>query len=298
MSNGYSVIAKFQLFCLSRNLVAEQSINSIATTSALRTRLVSLLSSNFLVFWVLLHCCVLYILPLVIMISLPSCWQSLMLCRVLFFPRRRIHQQMARFFVKDSLVSMTNQMGTTMTRMHYSGTVHQTGGPQLMLREKDLEAPGNLGPSWKETTKLYVCFLQQEKTFWHKTFYNPILIKDDAPVSYLKLDSWQWYTIQTSFAFHAVRQFDQAWLYIWINSNHWLKTGIEVVDQQPRLSVVVTNIYRDWSMQAWSDYTTNNDSNTTTVQCQLQIHCRGDNFVVETRKVDSEEWKFCPHRPH
>lgn len=48
-------------------------------------------------------------------------------------------------------------------------------------------------------------------------------------------------------------QFDQGGLILWRDENTWLKTGIEVVDNQPKLSCVVTRDgYSDWSTQDWT----------------------------------------------
>ena len=130
-----------------------------------------------------------------------------------------------------------------------------------------------------------------KKDFWRKTFYDPILIKDDGPFLYAELDASQFYTIETSFELTAVRQFDQAGLIVRLGPEHWLKTGIEVVDQHPRLSCVVTNIYSDWSTQAWSDFSVNSDNKTVRVSCDIRVHCRGASFVVEAKMPDGD-WEF------
>ena len=54
-------------------------------------------------------------------------------------------------------------------------------------------------------------------------------------------------TMEVLFELHAVSQFDQAGLIVYVDEDHWLKAGIEVVDGIPRLSCVVTNNYSDWS---------------------------------------------------
>jgi regulation of enolase protein 1 (concanavalin A-like superfamily) len=133
-----------------------------------------------------------------------------------------------------------------------------------------------------------------KKDFWRKTFYDPIMIKDDGPVAYVTLQSQQWYTLSTSFTLTAMHQFDQAGLYIRINSGHWIKAGIEVVDHLPRLSAVVTNVYSDWSTQAWPEYTAAEYDSTkmTVVSCHIRIHCRGNSFVVEAKQSYNIDWEF------
>ena len=66
------------------------------------------------------------------------------------------------------------------------------------------------------------------------------------------------------------------------------------MDHIPRLSVVVTNVYSDWSTQAWSDYSTEtkNNETVTVVDCQLKLHARGNNFVVEAKQKQESSWSF------
>ena len=93
----------------------------------------------------------------------------------------------------------------------------------------------------------------------------------------------------------AYNQFDQAGIYIRLNSNHWLKTGIEVVDKHARLSCVVTNTYSDQSTQSWNSQRIidGNDKEAIQVKCNIRVHCRGTNFVVESsRSEDGKDWEF------
>ncbi|ACI65406.1 predicted protein [Phaeodactylum tricornutum CCAP 1055/1] len=137
-----------------------------------------------------------------------------------------------------------------------------------------------------------------KKDFWRKTYYEPILVKDDGPFLYHELDASQHYTVETTFHLTAARQFDQAGLCVRITPEHWIKTGIEVVDGVPRLSCVVTNIYSDWSTQPWSASPPTMESSVSAeksdavfVRAQIRIHCRGSSFVVEA-KESSKEWEF------
>jgi len=173
-----------------------------------------------------------------------------------------------------------------------------------------------------EDSKMLVLTPPAKKDYWRKTFYEPVLIKDDAPFLYASLKRTtttmdgpkqdQFYTMETSFVLTAVRQFDQAGLMIRISPEYWLKTGIEVVDHHPRLSCVVTNHgYSDWSTQSWSNYMletttstapmiTNNDAMqqeqmvAVVVPCQIRIHIRGSSFVVEAKMPESNntQWQF------
>lgn len=61
-----------------------------------------------------------------------------------------------------------------------------------------------------------------------------------------------------------------------------MKTGIEVVDEKPRLSCVVTNGYSDWSTQAWPES-----------KVRIRVIIKGDSsFVVEAAPFDNGEFNF------
>ncbi|WP_334105257.1 DUF1349 domain-containing protein, partial [Muricomes intestini] len=41
--------------------------------------------------------------------------------------------------------------------------------------------------------------------------------------------------------------YDQAGMMLWYDDTHWIKMGIEVIDQEPNISIVVTDEYSDCS---------------------------------------------------
>ena len=155
-----------------------------------------------------------------------------------------------------------------------------------------------------------VLFPAAKKDYWRLTYYEPLLVKDDGCLLYATLLRTEYYTIETCFMLYAVCQFDQAGLMIRLDREHWIKTGIEVVDHTARLSCVVTNVYSDWSTQPWPSEKTTIDSGTNEswanksfqkVDCSIRVHCRGTSIVVEaqygTRKsedtdLSSETWEF------
>jgi len=153
---------------------------------------------------------------------------------------------------------------------------------------------GDDSPNRKWSVDSYgslVLYPPAKKDFWRKTYYNPILVKDDGPILYYdKLSQSNFYTIETSFTLTAARQFDQAGVCLRIGPEHWIKTGIEVVDKKPRLSCVVTNVYSDWSTQSWSEYVEEEDGNVK-VTARIRLHCRGTSFVVEARQR-YQNWEF------
>lgn len=131
--------------------------------------------------------------------------------------------------------------------------------------------------------------------FWRKTYYEPLLVKDDAIFLYYTLQmNDQHYTMETHFTLTAASQFDQAGLMVRLDAEHWIKAGIEVVDSIPRLSCVVTNGYSDWSTQPWKagavPTSTIHPHSIKVSECRMRIHCRSTSFVVET--WINEKWEF------
>ena len=79
------------------------------------------------------------------------------------------------------------------------------------------------------------------------------MVKDDGPFLYAAIHEKDLpITIETKFTITPKAQFDQAGIMIRLDSDHWIKTGIEVVDGLPRPSCVVTNSFSDWSTQNWN----------------------------------------------
>jgi regulation of enolase protein 1 (concanavalin A-like superfamily) len=109
--------------------------------------------------------------------------------------------------------------------------------------------------------------------------------QDDGPCLFATLPNDVVATVQTDFSLNPKRQFDQAGLAVRFDSNHWIKTGIEVVDGVPRLSCVVCNVYADWSTQVWPE-----------PRARIRVHLRGDSsFVVEAAPFTStsdSDWAF------
>jgi regulation of enolase protein 1 (concanavalin A-like superfamily) len=139
------------------------------------------------------------------------------------------------------------------------------------------------------------------KDFWRKTYYDPVLVKDDGPFLFLELDASTQHTVEAAFTLTARSQFDQAGILVRIDHEHWIKTGIEVVDEVPRLSCVVTNSYSDWSTQPWNHYQAKElddpppsgdgrDRAVVVVAARVRVHCRQTSFVVEAY-VDNK-WEF------
>jgi regulation of enolase protein 1 (concanavalin A-like superfamily) len=93
-----------------------------------------------------------------------------------------------------------------------------------------------------------------KKDFWRLTYYDPPFIKDDAP-SLLAEILFKEFTVETSFTILPKSTFDQAGILLRVDSQNWVKTGLEVVDGIPRLSCVVTHGNSDWSTTVWESTT-------------------------------------------
>eukprot|EP01087_Luapelamoeba_hula_P019351 TRINITY_DN6397_c0_g1_i1.p1 TRINITY_DN6397_c0_g1~~TRINITY_DN6397_c0_g1_i1.p1 ORF type:complete len:240 (+),score=49.77 TRINITY_DN6397_c0_g1_i1:12-731(+) len=90
--------------------------------------------------------------------------------------------------------------------------------------------------------------------YWRRTYYKPLLVKDDGPafVSWQQGNTPLMAQVTLKITRSPGAQFDQGGIMVRLDEQHWIKTGIEVVDNIPRLSCVVTNEFSDWSTQAWS----------------------------------------------
>ena len=90
-------------------------------------------------------------------------------------------------------------------------------------------------------------------------------------------------TVEVTFSLNPVEQFDQAGLFVWLDNSHWLKTGIEFADGQPRLSCVVCNVFSDWSVQPWPD-----------AAAKIRVHkvTHNSSVVVEAAVPGTDKWEF------
>ena len=88
--------------------------------------------------------------------------------------------------------------------------------------------------------------------FWRKAYTSPpadratgnaLLFKTPAGVKK--------YCVSTVFSLSLVDQYDQAGLMVYVNDQHWLKTGIEYECGAANMSCVVTNGESDWNYFPW-----------------------------------------------
>ncbi|GAX17210.1 hypothetical protein FisN_10Lh063 [Fistulifera solaris] len=138
--------------------------------------------------------------------------------------------------------------------------------------------------SWRVEDNKLIVYPAAKKDYWRKTYYEPLLLKDDGAVlEYADLHADQHYTVEVKFDLVAAAQFDQAGIFIRCDAEHWIKTGIEVVDGTPRLSCVVTNEFSDWSTQYWGSFRHLTPDTILVQDVEMRVHCRGTSFVVEAK---------------
>jgi regulation of enolase protein 1 (concanavalin A-like superfamily) len=88
------------------------------------------------------------------------------------------------------------------------------------------------------------------RDYWSRTFYQPLLIKHNASALLADVAAEAEATLELSYTLHPVEQYDQAGILILVDSDTWVKAGLEYVDGKARLSCVVTNNgFSDWSTQ-------------------------------------------------
>lgn len=192
-----------------------------------------------------------------------------------------------------NLLGASNQMTTTPVFSPVEGftTVGKEGGLEWYCPPdgwKDTwtdDSREGKGGWWRVEDGMLLMAPPAKKDFWRKTYYQPLLVKDDGSFLYATVPQANLpVTVQTTLSLTPKAQFDQAGLIIRLDKDHWIKTGIEVVDEQPRLSCVVTNGFSDWSTQNWP-----------TPSIKIRIHLlpqHGGSFVVEAAPVGTEEWAF------
>jgi len=131
--------------------------------------------------------------------------------------------------------------------------------------------------SWKQTESGLLVNMDAKHDFWRKTYYKPLMISNNGHCFYSEFPTEGKVMVETSFTLNAVNQFDQAGLMVYLDEEHWIKTGIEHTDGLNRLSSVVTNEYSDWSTQ---DFPFSN--------LTIRLFKLDSDYVVEAKKQDGD----------
>lgn len=127
-------------------------------------------------------------------------------------------------------------------------------------------------------------FPPAKKDFWARTFYEPLLVKNDASGLLCRVPEGVEATIKIDFEFTPVSQFDQAGILIYIDDNTWVKAGIEYCDGAAKMSTVVCNNgFSDWATQPWDGHA-----------ARLRIHKvnQSSSLVVEAAAHGSDDSSF------
>lgn len=137
--------------------------------------------------------------------------------------------------------------------------------------------------SFTENGDEMTMYAPAKKDYWSRTFYTPLLIKSDASGLLCTIPHGLEITAKVDFEYNPISQFDQAGLLIYLDSNHWVKAGLEYCDGSPRLSVVVCNVFSDWSTQPWP---------TTSVRLKVHKINQSNSLVVEAAPMGSDDFHF------
>ena len=97
-----------------------------------------------------------------------------------------------------------------------------------------------------------------------------------------QLNEW---VFNTTFTLEGKVLYDQAGIMVYINEQVWLKSGIEYVSGQPRMSCVVTNDMSDWNYFKW--HTSENVS----IRATCQRYPTACEILVEYKNKDGD-WVF------
>lgn len=151
---------------------------------------------------------------------------------------------------------------------------------QFDIKEHDLKW-WNAPNSWYFDDSGLVVNMNAKQDFWRKTYYKPLLIKNNGHLLYKEFDMQEKLMLETHFKLNAKTQFDQGGIMVYFDEEHWIKTGIEEADGANRLSCVVTNGFSDWSTQVYASD-----------ELLIRVYKLGVDFVVEAKDIDKESWSF------
>ena len=106
--------------------------------------------------------------------------------------------------------------------------------------------------------------------FWQRTYYG--FRNDNAPA--LLNESDRHFSFSMKVLFEYKTMFDQCGILIYIDSNNWMKAGLEYENAEySRLGSVVTN-------SGYSDWATTDTANRT--EMYYRLHRRGPDFLIES----------------
>ena len=157
--------------------------------------------------------------------------------------------------------------------------------------EKRTGVDEGTGGSWsvEESSGALILAPDAKKDFWRRTYYTPLLVKDDGPCLLACVPHGALATLEVGFTLRARRQFDQAGCVVRIDAERHVKAGIEFVDGAPRCSVVVTNGHSDWSTQPWAfdDASEEEGGGSANDPSGEPVRKFAEHFLVKMRRIPS-----------
>lgn len=139
------------------------------------------------------------------------------------------------------LQSLAIGAATSLPRISHraNNSDQRTSGKDLFDRMKWLNEPASAKQSGNR-----IDVLTRAKTdFWRKTFYG--YITDNGHYRYASMTGD--FNLQSRVTGEYADLYDQAGLMVRVDSQNWMKCGIELVDGVEHASVVVTRDFSDWS---------------------------------------------------
>lgn len=130
--------------------------------------------------------------------------------------------------------------------------------------------------------------------YWCNTYYEPIYLQNNAPIiTFPIVESIASFETQMIIHTNGNSQFNQGGVMVYIDDNTWIKTGIEFVDKEPYISVVVTNKFSDWSTSLINDkIIIQKYKKTNKLLIYLRIQKINLDFVIEYKTENDKNYKF------
>ena len=118
-----------------------------------------------------------------------------------------------------------------------------------------------------------------QSDFWNRTGYG--FVHDDGHA--LLRDFPTHTAMEVEFSAEWTREFDQAGLFLYADSEHWVKAGVEFADGVLGLGAVITNGMSDWSVGHVPEW-----MNT---RIRIRVSRTQDAITVRAR-ADDEPWRL------
>jgi regulation of enolase protein 1 (concanavalin A-like superfamily) len=91
-----------------------------------------------------------------------------------------------------------------------------------------------------------------DSDFWCKLFRDPPANRSSGhALLYTLPDKTRQCVFKTDFSIEDYARYDQAGVMVYVDDRHWLKAGLEMENDVPNMSAVVTNMESDWNLFVW-----------------------------------------------